>query len=89
VSPETGPSKDTAVQVRLAGAKKSDPELVDGPDDAAVVITAPAVAALEDGFDPAIAYMQGVLKATGHTGRLFGALAGGEVAAAISRLRAR
>jgi ribulose 1,5-bisphosphate synthetase/thiazole synthase len=74
------------LQVRLLPPKKGEPDLVDGPDDAAVVVTAPIVAARAPGFDPALAYMQGVVKATGHTGVLFEVLKSGEVAERISRL---
>jgi hypothetical protein len=74
------------LQVRLLPPKKGQPELVDGPDDAAVVVTAPIAAAQVAGFDPALAYMQGVVKATGHTGVLFELLKSGEVADRISRL---
>ena len=70
-----------SVQVRLALSKRE--ERVDGPDDADVVVT---VAAADASIDPAVAYMQGRLKATGHTGRLFEALRSGEIAAAVARL---
>ena len=57
-----------------------------GPDDAAVVITVPLAAAADDGFDPAVAYMRGVLKAAGHTGEIIDLLTGGAAATAIAEL---
>lgn len=71
-----------SIQVRVAYGKKD--ERVHGPDDADVVIT---VAAADAGLDPTVAFMQGKLKATGHTGRLFEALSSGEVASALAELR--
>lgn len=59
---------------------------VDGPDDADVVITCPAQDA---GDDPTVAFMQGRLKAVGHTGVLFRVLASGEAAERLSRLASR
>jgi len=38
--------------------------------------------------EPTVAYMQGKLKAAGHTGRLIEALQSGEIAAAVARLNA-
>jgi hypothetical protein len=73
-----------SVQYRVAFGKKD--EAVEGPDDADVVITVPAADA---GLDPSVAYMQGRLKASGHTGRLFEVLRNGEAAAAIRRLASR
>ena len=72
------------VQYRVVVAKKD--ERVAGPDDADVVVTVPLAAARADGFDPAVAYMRGVLKATGHTGVLLDALTSGAAAAAIAEL---
>lgn len=71
-----------SVQVRLVVGKKD--ERVHGPDDADVVVS---VAVADAGLDPTVAFMQGKLKATGHTGHLFEALASGEVAAALADLR--
>ena len=73
-----------SVQYRVVIAKKD--ERVDGPDDAEVVVSVPFAAASADDFDASVAYMRGVLKATGHTGRLLEALASGEVDAAVKRL---
>lgn len=67
------------VQARVAIAKKL--ELVDGPDDADIVVT---VAAADATLDPSVAFMQGRLKATGNTGLLFTALADGSVARAVA-----
>ncbi len=73
-----------SVQYRVAFAKND--EAIDGPDDAAVVIT---IGVVDAGLDPTVAYMQGKLKAAGHTGVLFTVLRNGEAAAAISRLASR
>ena len=73
-----------SVQYRLVVAKKD--ERVDGADDADVVISVPVAAVNEVGFDATVAYMRGVLKATGHTGRLLDALASGEADDAFKRL---
>ncbi len=81
----SGSSADQrSVQYRVAFGKKD--EAVEGPDDADVVITIPAADAA---VDPSVAFMQGKLKATGHTGRLFEVLRNGDAAAAISRLASR
>jgi hypothetical protein len=63
------------VQYRIVIGKKE--QSVIGPDDADVVIV---VAQADCGLDPTVAFMQGRLKATGHTGVLFSALRSGEVA---------
>ena len=75
---------ERTVQYRVAFGKND--EAVDGPDGADVVITVPAADA---GLEPSVAYMQGRLKAAGHTGVLFDVLRNGEAAAAISRLASR
>jgi len=73
-----------SVQYRVVVAKKD--ERVDGPDDADVVVTVPLVDAAADEFDPTVAYMRGVLKASGHTGAVLDALKSGTAAEAIERL---
>ncbi len=72
------------VQYRVVVAKKD--ERVDGPDDADAVISVPLAAAAAEGFDPTVAYMRGVLKATGHTGVVLDQLKSGAAAEAIARL---
>lgn len=72
------------VQYRVVVAKKD--ERVDGPEDADVVVTVPLVDAAADDFDPTVAYMRGVLKATGHTGQLLDVLKNGAAAEAIAAL---
>ena len=72
------------VQYRLGIGRKD--EVVEGPDDADVVVTVPLTAVSDGGFDPTVAYMQGVLKATGSTGALLQLLASGEAGDALSRL---
>ena len=76
-----------SVQYRVVVAKKD--ERVDGPDDADVVITIPLVDAAAEGFDPTVAYMRGVLKASGHTGRVLDELKSGAASAAIASLVAQ
>ncbi len=75
-----------SVQYRVVVGKKD--ERVEGPDDADVVVTVPLVDAAADDFDPTVAYMRGVLKAAGHTGRVLELLASGEAATAIAALAA-
>lgn len=70
------------VQVRIA-AGKGEPELIDGPDDADVIVR---LAKGDAGLDPNVAFMTGKLKAEGHTGVLFESLASGEIAGSIARL---
>ncbi|MCU1401137.1 MAG: hypothetical protein JWN62_4246 [Acidimicrobiales bacterium] len=72
------------VQYRVAFGKKD--EVIEGPDDATLVIT---VAAPDATLDPQIAFMRGKLKATGPTGELFALLQTDEVAAVLSRLSTR
>ena len=71
------------LQVRVVLGKRD--ERVHGPDDADVVVT---VGIADVGLDPSVAYMQGKLKATGHTGRLFELLQSGEVAKALAAAQA-
>jgi hypothetical protein len=72
------------VQYRVAFGKND--EAVEGPDDADVVVSVPAADATTD---PSVAFMQGKLKAVGHTGVLFEVLRSGEAAAVLSRLASR
>jgi hypothetical protein len=72
------------VQYRVVVAKKD--ERVEGPDDADVVFTVPIVDAAAADFDPTVAYMRGVLKASGPTGVILDELKSGAAAAAISAL---
>lgn len=76
-----------SVQYRVVVAKKD--ERVDGPDDADVVITVPLADAAADGFDPTVAYMRGVLKASGHTGAVLDELKSGAASTAIAALVAQ
>jgi ribulose 1,5-bisphosphate synthetase/thiazole synthase len=75
------------VQYRVIVAKKD--ERVDGPDDADVVIAVPLLDAAATDFDPTVAYMRGVLKATGHTGMVLDVLKSGAAATAIAALVAQ
>jgi hypothetical protein len=76
-----------SVQYRVVIGKKD--EIVDGPDDAELVVSVPLVEAQATGFDPVVAYMQGKLKSTGPTGPLFALLRSGDAAGALTRLAAR
>ncbi|TFH18798.1 MAG: hypothetical protein E4H05_05195 [Acidimicrobiales bacterium] len=76
-----------SVQYRVVVAKKD--ERVDGPDDADVVFTVPLVDAAADDFDPTVAYMRGVLKASGHTGLVLDELKSGAASSAIAALVAQ
>ena len=60
--------------------------MVEGPDDAEVVVT---VSLADATLDPSVAFMLGKLKNTGPSGPLFDALSLGEVAAALARLVAQ
>jgi len=71
-----------SVQYRIVLGKKV-PDLVDGPDDAQLVISVPLADATDD---PTVAFMQGRLKPVGHTGVLFEVLRSGEAAEALGRL---
>ncbi len=71
----------SGVQYRLVLGKKD--ERVDGPDDAAVVVT---IASADAALDPSVAFMLGKLKATGPTGPLFDALSSGDAARRITEL---
>ena len=73
-----------SIQYRVAFGKND--EVVDGPADAAVVVT---IAAADATLDPTVAFMQGKLKSTGSTAALFDVLRNGDAAAAISRLASR
>ena len=76
-----------SVQYRVIVAKKD--ERVEGSEDADVVVSVPLVDAAADDFDPTVAYMRGVLKASGDTGVILDALKSGAAADAISRLVAQ
>ncbi len=74
----------TTVQYRVAFGKKD--EVVEGPDDASLVITVPAA---EAHVDPTSLYMQGKLKVSGGSGALFALLQSGEVSPVLQRLASR
>ena len=73
-APAADPSSGT-VQYHIVLGKKE--EIVVGPADADVVVT---IAKADCGLDPNVAYMQGRLKAAGHTGVLFAVLQSGAAA---------
>ncbi len=77
----------TTVQYRVVVAKRD--ERVDGPDDAELVVSVPRDVVLDEGWDPAVAFMRGKLKSTGPTGPLFELLRSGEAATRLSALAAR
>jgi hypothetical protein len=72
------------VQYRVFVAKSN--EIIDGPDDADVVLTVPLDEVRDPSFEPTVAYMRGRLKTTGSTGAFFDMLRSGEIAAALTRL---
>ena len=72
---------NAAIQYRVVITKKD--ERVEGPDDAAVVVT---IGVADVALDPTVAFMQGKLKSSGPTGPLLDALASGEATAALARL---
>lgn len=74
----------STVQYRVAFGKKD--EVVEGPDDADIVVS---IAATDANLDPSVAFMRGRLKATGPTGELLALLGSGEVAAVLARLGTR
>ncbi|MGH9133018.1 MAG: hypothetical protein ACRDZZ_03715 [Ilumatobacteraceae bacterium] len=78
---------DVSVQYRVVLGKKD--ELIEGPDDADVVVTVPFDVATSDGFDATVEFMRGRVKASGHTGRLFDLLKSGEATSQLSRLASR
>ena len=73
-----------SVQYRVAFGKKD--EVVEGPDDATIVVT---VAAADAAMDPTVAYMRGRLKSAGPTGPFLDLLRRGEVGPVITRLASR
>lgn len=73
-----------SAQYRVVVAKGD--ERVEGPDDAALVITVPIVDAAADDFNPTVAFMRGKLKAAGDTGTLLDVLKSGEAATALAGL---
>jgi len=73
-----------SIQYRVAKAKKE--ELIEGRDDADVIVS---IAAGDLALDANVAYMLGKLKAAGNTGTLIRALASGEVSSALSALALR
>ena len=74
----------TTVQYRVAFGKKD--EVVEGPDDAELVVS---IAAGDVGLDPTIAFMRGKLKSLGPTGPLLALLQSGDVALVLARLGTR
>ena len=78
---------DSTIQYRVIVGKKD--EIVDGPDDADLVVTVPLADVLADDFDPAVAYMQGKLKSTGSTGALFDLIRSGAAMTALTQLASR
>ncbi|MEY3092301.1 MAG: hypothetical protein RIU67_1084 [Actinomycetota bacterium] len=72
------------LQYRVVRGKNDD--MVEGPDDAEVVVT---VSLADATLDPSVAFMLGKLKNTGPSGPLFDALSSGEAAAALARLVAQ
>lgn len=77
-------SASSTVQYRVVAGKGD--ERTEGPDDAGTVF----VCGIADAaLDPTVAYMQGKLKAIGHTGVVLEQLWSGAAATVISRLASR
>lgn len=74
----------TQVQYRVILGKKD--ELIDGPDDAELVVTVPLDTVRAEGFDATVAYMQGELKSAGPTGPLLERLRSGEIDRELVRI---
>ena len=72
------------LQYRVARGKND--EIVEGPDDADVVVS---VSLADASLDPSVAFMLGKLKNTGPSGPLFDALSSGEAAATLARVVAQ
>jgi hypothetical protein len=70
------------IQYRLTGAKK-EPDLVNGPDDADVVVSLPKELV---GTNLTVAFMHGKLKSTGPTGPLLAALRDGDARAGFDTI---
>lgn len=73
-----------SIQYRVLFSKSD--VAVDGPDDAATVVSIDAKYAADD---LTVAFMRGRLKSEGSTGAVFEALWSGEAATVISRLASR
>lgn len=74
----------TQVQYRVILGKKD--ELIDGPDDAELVVTVPLDTVRAEDFDATVAYMQGRLKSAGPTGPLLERLRSGEIDRELVRI---
>jgi hypothetical protein len=74
------------VRYRVMLAKKEERTI--GPDasEATVEITAPITVVASEGFDAAVAFMQGKISATGHIGTVLEVLANGEATSALISL---
>jgi hypothetical protein len=88
----TSPDADSAssphgqVRYRVMLTKKEERNL--GPDakSASAEITAPIAVVSAEGFDAAVAFMQGAISATGHIGTVLEVLADGHATAALLSL---
>ncbi len=79
-------SASEQVRYRVMVAKKQ--ELVLGPDaaEATAELTVPIEVAQAEGFDAAVAFMQGKLSATGHIGTVLEVVADGRATQALLSL---
>lgn len=75
------------VQYRIVVRKGE--ERVEGPDEAALVLTAPIAVVSDPNFDATVEFMRGRLKAAGHTGLLFEVLSSGVAATTLVSLASR
>ena len=74
----------TTVQCRVIFGKKD--EVVEGPDDADIVVS---IGAADASLDPAVAYMRGTLKMAGPAAPFFELLKSGEIGSTLKRLASR
>jgi hypothetical protein len=75
-----------SVRYRVMVTKKEERVLGPAAEDAAADITAPLAVVGVDGFDAAVAFMQGQLSATGHIGTVLEVLATGQATQALLSL---
>lgn len=77
-------TEQRTVQYRVIFGKKD--EVVEGPDDADIVVS---INAADVSLDPSVAFMRGKLKMAGSSGAFFELLQSGEVAPVLARLATR
>ena len=63
--------------------------IIDGPDDADIVVTVPVDIARAPGFDATVEFMRGKVKAAGHSGHVLDLLKSGAATTALAALAAQ